>query len=135
MYATLADLTARFGEQEIIQLTDRANPPAGTADQAVADKALADADAEIDVYVGAKYALPLPSVPDVLRRLCCDIARYRLYEDRATDEVRMRYEDALGLLDRIARGVVSLGIAEPPAPATGGVAFTAPERVMTGLDY
>ncbi|MBW7863059.1 MAG: DUF1320 domain-containing protein [Candidatus Hydrogenedentes bacterium] len=128
-------MTARFGALELVQLTDRANPPSGTADQAVADKALADADAEIDVYVGAKYALPLPSAPDVLKRVSCDIARYRLYEDRATDEVRRRYEDALGLLDRIARGAVSLGIAEPPAPATGGVAFTAPPRIMTGLDY
>lgn len=135
MYATLADLEARFGAAEIVQLTDRADPPEGVADQAVADKALADADAEIDVYVGAKYALPLPAAPEVLRRVSCDIARYRLYEDRATDEVRRRHEDALGLLDKIARGVVSLGFAEPPAPAAGGVAFVSPPRTMQGLDY
>ena len=135
MYAELTDLVDRFGLMEVTQVTDRAEPPAGEPDQAVADKALADAAAEIDVYVGAAYTLPLPSVPEVLKRICCDIARYRLWEDRATDEIRRRYEDAVKLLDRISKGSVSLGFVEPPAVATGGVDFVCPPRVMKGLDY
>jgi phage gp36-like protein len=46
--------------------------------------------------------LPLPTVPAVLTRITCDIARYRLWEDRASDEVRRRYDDAVKLLTHIS---------------------------------
>lgn len=135
IYASPLDLVERFGEPEVRQLTDRAEPPAGDMDEAVAASALADASAEIDAYVGAAYGLPLPSVPDVLRRICCDIARYLLWEDQATEEIRRRYEDAIRLLERISKGVATLGFSEPPPVSSGGPEFSAPRRVMKELDY
>ena len=130
-YATQADLTDRFGAVELAQLTDRASGL--VIDTAVLDRALADADAEINSYLATRYALPLASTPTVLVRLAADMARYRLYDDRVTQAVRERYQDAVSLLKRLASGEVRLdGAATPPEPAAGStaVAVRAPDRVF-----
>lgn len=114
-YATVADLIARFGEEELIQLTDRAG--AHAVDSAIAQRALDDASAEMDGYLAVRYQLPLPTVPTLLARIACDVARYRLWEDHASDEVRRRYEDARRLLEAIAKGLVSLGLPANLPPA------------------
>lgn len=113
-YATAAELDARFGAEELVARTDRLG--AGVPDAAAIARALADAEAEIDGYVAARYRLPLPAVPPVLTRIACDIARYRLWQDAASEEVRERYQDARRLLEAIARGLVSLGLAEEDRP-------------------
>ena len=115
-YATQQDLIDRFGESEVIALTDRSDPPAGAVDAAVAALALSDADSEIDVYVGRRYTLPLEPVPTVLVRVACDIARYRLSDDAdvLTEEVSNRYNGALRLLRDLAAGKATLGVAAPP---------------------
>jgi len=60
----------------------------------------------------------------VLARLTCDIAMYRLQALRPLHdlaEARLRYDDALALLVRVADGTVTLGLApdnqEPPEAA------------------
>lgn len=131
VYATIADLVRRYGEAEIQQLTDRLDPPAGAIDAVVAERALLDADAEIDAYLAARYSVPMTPAPAVIGRLACDIARFRLWEDRASDEVRRRYEDARRVLEAIAAGRVSFAA----AAAAAGVAHVAPPRVMQDLEY
>jgi len=105
-YATQADLVDRFGETELAQRTNRVDGL--TIDTAVLGRALADADAEIDGYLAARYTLPLASAPVVLTRLAADIARYRLYDDGTPEAVRQRYEDAVSLLKRLSSGDVQL---------------------------
>lgn len=131
VYAQVSDLVSRFGQTEIVQLTDRATPPTGAINTAVAEGALSDADAEIDAYLTGRYSLPLASVPPVLSRIACDIARYRLWDDQAPEEVRARYEDARRILEAIAAGRVTLG----PAQGASGVQYASPGRVMHDLGY
>jgi phage gp36-like protein len=135
IYAQIADLVSRYGEREVIQLTDRATPPAGAIDSAVAGRALEDADAEIDGYLGVRYALPLASVPPVLTRAACDIARYRLWDDQAPDEVRARYTDVVRFLEGLAAGRVTLGMPDSSSPEPAGIAHSAPGRIMRDLAY
>ena len=113
-YATQADMIEAFGETELVQLSDRART--GDVGAAVVAAKIADAAAEVDAYLQAKYTLPLQSVPPVLRRVTCDIARYHLYDDRATEQVTQRYRDAIRFLEALAKGTVALG------PPTGGEA-------------
>lgn len=130
-YATQTDLTDRFGAVELAQLTDRASGQ--VIDTAVLDRALADADAEIDSYLATRYALPLASTPVVLVRLAADMARYRLFDDRVTESVRVRYQDAVSLLKRLASGEVRLdGAATQPAAASdsSGIAVRSPDQVF-----
>lgn len=130
MYATKQDLIDRYGERELIELTDRV---AGEAIiDAVVDHALADADAMIDAYIGARYVLPLPTTPTVLNGTACDIARYRLHEDTPSDAVRVRYEQAIKLLVALSRGDAKLDIAGTAPPASpGGPHVATGERVFS----
>jgi len=65
------------------------------------NEALQDAAEEINGYIGGRYPLPLPNVPSNLNRMACDIARYRLYYQQPTEEVRNRYKDAIKFLERV----------------------------------
>lgn len=120
-YATQQDMVDRFGETELVQLTNRDNPAATTINATVIGKALADADAQIDGYLG-RYTLPLAIVPPMLTRHACDIARYHLYDERATEQAQKRYDDAIAYLKDVAKGDILLGpttAGETPAPADG----------------
>ena len=128
-YATPQAMIDRYGENELIQLTDRAN--LGAVGDTVLDQALADADAEIDGYLAVRYPLPLAHVPPVLTRIACDVARYRLYDDQSPEEVRNRYTDAVKWLAAIARGFVSLGMPPSEAPAATGPIITSAARVFS----
>lgn len=129
-YATQQNLIDRFGQTEIAQLTDRTNGT--TIDATVVAKALADADAEINGYLSARYTLPLSPVPTILERLACDIARYYLFEDRVTEQVTARYDAAVKLLTNVAKGVAALGVdAASAAPAVADtVQFTPGQKVF-----
>lgn len=107
-YCTQQDLVERFGNEELLQLTDRNNTHA--IDATVVARALADADSEINGYVlAAGYTLPLVNVPEIIRAYACDIARYRLYDDHAVEQVQKRYEDAIKFLRLLSEGKTSLG--------------------------
>lgn len=101
-YATISDLIDRFTEAEMIDLTD--TTALGVLDMAPIDRALVDADAEIDSALIGRYAIPVAPVPDLLVRIACDLARYALHADRPTDIVTERAKIARTLLSQIADG-------------------------------
>jgi len=109
-YATRQGMIDRFGEEELIQLTDRANPANNVIDNIVLDAALLDADAEINGYLQARYTLPLVAVPLLISRLARDIARYYLYDDHVPEAIETRYKAAVKTLEQISKGVVQLGL-------------------------
>ena len=138
-YATVEDMVARFSELEVIQLTDRNQD--GLIDEDVAAVALADATAEIDAYLG-RFKRPFTDVPPILKRLCCDIARYRLTAANGvliTDEIRNRYKiDVLDLLRAMAKGEVQLGVddsGQEVAAGEDGIVFVNGKNKMFGRDH
>lgn len=134
-YATLQDLTDRFGETEIVQRTDRTNRPPTTIDTVVVDRALTDAGALVDGYVGKVYALPIALVPPVLTKATADIARYYLFGKAAEKdgEVERAYKEAVAWLKDVALGRVQLDVGGvvPEQPGGGQVHIAAPERRFT----
>lgn len=105
MYATEADLEKRFGRRQLDELKQM---HIEYMDDGVTAKpidavnvALQDATEEINGYIGGRYSLPLPNVPSNLNRIACDIARYRLYFERATEHVTKLYDDAIAFLKRV----------------------------------
>lgn len=136
-YATLADLILAFGEDEIVQITDRARPPLGVADATVAERALSAAQAEIDSYIASRASLPLDSVPDVLRDCACDIARQRLHGAMVPDEVTRAYERRIAWLRDVAAGRASLGAITQTLtpPPTGLPEIISGGRVFGDRDY
>lgn len=122
----------RFGETEIVQLTDIGEVATGDIVTDVLDRALEDADAEINGYLAARYVLPLGSTPTLVVGLAADIARYRLYRDNVTETVEKRYKAAVKMLENIAGGKISLGLdsANTPAQVTDAVQFGTSTRVF-----
>lgn len=133
-YATLPMLRDRYGDALLIALTDRATPPAGAIDADVVARALADADALIDAYLAARYALPLASVPPVLADAAAAIALWKLHLAAPDPKIEADYRDALKLLRDVADGRVRLdaGGAEPAAQGGPGVRFTDRPRFTGG---
>ena len=119
-YATVQDMIDRFGEPEMIQLTDAAHQAA--VQPARIQLKLDDAHALADGYLARVFALPLTGCakpvgvgavemvpPPQLTRAVCDIARYYLYDDLAPEsEVYRRYKQATTELQAIADGKAQL---------------------------
>ncbi len=119
-YATVQDMIDRFGEPEMIQLTDAAHQVA--VQPARIQLKLDDAHALADGYLARVFALPLDGCakpvgvgavemvpPPQLTRAVCDIARYYLYDDLAPEsEVYRRYKQATTELQAIADGKAQL---------------------------
>ena len=132
-YATVQDMIDRYGESEMIALTD---PDIVAVLASKAERALADAQAFADGFVGRVYRLPLPGciqlaptladphatelvAPPQLRRVVCDVARYYLYSDLAPEhEVYLRYKAAERELTQIAEGKAVLSCPWGGVPGT-----------------
>lgn len=132
IYATLPDLIARAGQQEILQIADRDRD--GTADPEVIEAAIRDAMNVVNFYIAAKYAVPLPSVPDLVRTWTVSIARYTLHRADPPSYVRTDYEDAIAALKDVqaGRGVLPIEPGEEaPASVAGKVMAEHPPKVFT----
>lgn len=136
MYATLTQLTERYGERLLIALTDRGDVQTGVIDTDVTARALTEAGDLINGYLG-RYTLPLAAVPGLLVDLSLSIAIYKLYLTEVPEKVRADYDAALRTLRDIASGAVKLvGVAGIEAPASGafGVEVTDRERPFNARD-
>lgn len=128
-YATKDDMIAERSEIEVIEVTDRADPPAGVIDDTVLQRALDSASALIDGYAQAVYKVPLDPVPPLVRDLCVTIAWYRLQRGRHTEEIRKNYEDALNSLQQISNGAIALDVqGEAPQSAAAQIVTDATPR-------
>lgn len=129
VYATKQQMIDQYGEDDMIDLTDRADPPVGEINDTVLDQALVNASAVIDGYIGRRYNLPLASVPALLVPVCLKIVFYNLHRGRHTDEVRKEYEDAVSVLNKISSGDVVLDVGgKEPASAPAQVVTDAVDR-------
>lgn len=117
-YCTLADLVEVYGEREILQLSDRVNRPPAEIDQGVVDRAIADAGAEIDLHLHARYQLPLPTVPSVLKRVACTLAYANLHTRLDDGHPALKAaESRRKLLSGISSGRLSLALDAGGQPA------------------
>lgn len=112
-YSGISDILGQIEETKLIQLTD--DEGVGTANEARIVRAIADADAEIDGYVGSRHAVPLSPVPESIRRLSVEIAIYNLHarRDKVPEHRVERYKACVKLLEQIALGKISLGPSDP----------------------
>jgi phage gp36-like protein len=117
-YCTLEDLKKALPEAALEELTD--DEGAGSIQDARVTEAIAQADALIDTYLGGRYAVPLSSVPAVVRQCSVDIALYYLYKRTVEgfaesitepNTRRTAYKDALRILEDIRSGKMGLPVA------------------------
>lgn len=127
-YCTQADITPRWvSEETLVMLTNPDDASAVTVDTTVLAGFIASADAEIDGYIGHRYALPLPSTPRIVTMLSARLTRYMLYTARPgepDEAIKDDYDRITALLTKISKGELSIGLtaagADPAAsPAPG----------------
>ncbi len=121
-YAEISDIRKQIRESELIGLTDEGD--LGVVDATVADNAIEAASVEIDGYLGGRYTLPLDPVPDILKKLCADIAIYNLYSlaDGPPENRETRYKNAIAFLKAVNKGDISLGANDPEGTGPGDTA-------------
>ncbi|MGH1460998.1 MAG: gp436 family protein [Neptuniibacter sp.] len=106
-YCTRSDLENRFGSDVLADL-EYGRPKAVV-------EAIADADSLIDSYVGARYPLPLVTIPSILVSTARDLVRYSLDID-PSEAVKSRRTDAVKFLEALAQGRATLGIPQEEEP-------------------
>lgn len=108
-YCTAGDLESRYSPSIVADLS--------MGDPARVDQAIADASALISGYIGSRYTLPIEGPQPILVGVACQIVRYSL--DLDPDEtVRAAHDQAIKTLEKIARGVITLGVPSADSPAS-----------------
>jgi phage gp36-like protein len=119
-YATASDMTARFGEEEMIHLTAPQGELDGPAVTARIDVALAESSALIDSYLRRRYLVPLVApIPAEVVRATCILARYDLAHGEQkdpTEQMRLARKEVIAWLEQLAAGDVQLA----GVPLAGG---------------
>lgn len=107
-YATKENIDDAYGADLLLKIADQDKD--GVPDQEILDRNLKSASGIINGYLQTKYTLPLPGTSSLLVELCVDIAVYKMCLARAvrTQEMRVRYEDAINTLKDIASGKIAV---------------------------
>ncbi|MFT0211828.1 DUF1320 domain-containing protein [Pseudomonas sp. F1_0610] len=109
-YCTQAQLIELYGETVLAQLTDD-NRPAKQINPVLIDRALEDADSEIDLHLQGRYPLPLLTVPRVLVRIAGSIAYANLHKNLGENHPALRAaEHSRRMLKGISKGELSIGL-------------------------
>jgi phage gp36-like protein len=120
-YCVIDDIKKQVSVDELVSLTD--DESLGTINTVHVNRAIDDADAEIDAAIGTRYPLPLDEIPTIIRRISVDLAIYALFSRRSMGgmpEVRADRRDAAAkLLYQLATGSMTLDITIV-APSEGG---------------
>ena len=137
-YTHRADMILRFGEEEIVRLTDRTNTPPTTIDGDTLIAAMADACDFVDSFLAVRYSLPIYTsiggplgiIPPALTRATADIARYYLHGRRVEkdDPVRLAYMEAERWLRAVAKGEARLDIGSDEPEGSGNLAVATNEK-------
>lgn len=132
-YATVQEFVDQVTVAEATAMA-RAIAPATGYDQALIQRHLDTASAELDTYFAARYPTPLSPVPDVVRDAAITLAREGLdrqgrdFVTKAATRIRAWAKD-------VSRGVAVLaggeaGVDAPEPSVAAGVLFDSPDRVF-----
>jgi phage gp36-like protein len=130
MYCTSDDIIDLYGYDLLVRIADHDKD--GAPDPDKVEKGLIGAAEICDAYLSAQYTVPVVPAPGIVRTCAINIAVYLIAMDRVrrTEEMRLRYEDALKLLERISTGRIGLGL--PPGDGNGDGNETNPNARRKG---
>lgn len=110
-YSTLKQMIEKYGEQDLALLSDNTGNYPPTIDQAVIERAIASADAEIDMHLQTRCQLPLTSVPLALVDASVTLAYANLNPKQNKDSPEAQAaERQRNILKRLAEGKLTLGL-------------------------
>jgi phage gp36-like protein len=131
-YATRSDIEAIYGVRQLETLL----APDVDMDGAIG-RALDDAEHIINAYLSRRYAIPLSTVPGIIRSATIDVACWKLAPaaDRLSEEISRRAKFHLDFLKDVAAGKADIPELEEATASSGsvvqsdaGAAFSAQTR-------
>mgnify|MGYP001765960051 CR=1 FL=1 len=128
MYATPADLIAKYGETEIVRLSGGRDAGGLVLDQARVEAAIADATATVDSYLRARYAVPLASPPREVVLAVLVLARHELAHGDGrgpTEQMIEARKETIRWLERVGAGSVKIAGAAGAAEGETAIADAA----------
>lgn len=130
-YLTFGEFIARTGIDEAVRLTDEAGT--GIVDAARLDAAINDAQAMVDSYLSARFAVPVATpAPAPIPSITFDLAIARLYRGTLPEGVAAKQDAAMRLLKDLAAGKAGLPITVEPTATSPAPVLVAPhERLFT----
>ncbi len=130
MYATVTDMIARFGEVQIVRLSNPEDREAETPDVEKVNTALTDATELINSYIRGRYLTPIANPPQDMVRATCILARYDLADTERSspsEEMAKGRAEVIKWLENVAKEIVHLDI--QLASPTGGNAVGSGPRI------
>jgi phage gp36-like protein len=113
-WLSIGEFVARHGLEEVVRMTDDGS---GRIDRTLLVSALSAVQAVAEVHVGARFALPLATVPEIVKVAIGDMARGRLYPRGAPEGVAEAAKAGLRILEQIGKGQLPLPALAPVAEA------------------
>lgn len=142
MYVTVDVMVRKFGESELVTLTDNERPYQDVINHDKLQAAMDAANTEIDCYIAGRYKLPLQTIPPFLTDLACNMARYHacLGNVATNGDIQMRYDSAIKVLEKISKGLIQLGgspagESEPIKTSSNNVILTVGRRDFGGRNW
>lgn len=134
-YVNEAGYAQRFTQRELDQVL-ASNGDASLAFARAVDDASETVDSYLAAIPGRTFTLPLTTPPARIVGVTADLARYELWAQRASEEVRNRRDQAVEYLKDLVRGDALLLVDEitPEDPArspVGRVGFRTNGRTFT----
>lgn len=114
-WLTIAEFVDMVGLEETVRMTD--GDGSGRIDRALLVAALTAGQTTAELYVAARYQLPLDPAPNALKQIVADLARGRLYPRGAPEGVETAVKAAQRTLEQISQGKLPLPSSSPIASA------------------
>ncbi len=120
-YATIEAMIARFGKEDLIEVTDTEKPFTGEINQVKLGEAIASANAEVDAYLSKVLNVPTVIGSKFVQMMACDIARYHvaLGNSRVSERDEKRYGLAVKNLQKVNDGDIGTGASTQAEQAQG----------------
>ncbi len=138
MYCTVEDLRKSCPDKVLIQATDDLNPnESGLIQVDIVEEQIALACGIIDGYLASVVTLPLGTVPVIVKKIAIDLSLHGLYErlDRVSkdDPMDIRKSNAMALLDKISKRLITIGPADsdPGTPESGAFLVSSGRQEFT----
>lgn len=101
-------MVTMFGEPQMRALSDIDQVAAGEVVVQRLQRALETATGEVDGYLTGRYALPLATVPSVVRTHVLCLARYHLMGASPDDKATADRKAAISFFEKVASGSIPL---------------------------
>ena len=133
-YVDEAGYAQRYTQRELDQVL-ATNGDASLAFVRAVDDASETVDSYLAAIPGRTFALPLTVPPARIVGVTADLARYELWAQRASEEVRNRRDQAIDYLKDLVKGdavlIVDTELPEDPKPPVGRVGYRSNCRTFT----